>query len=154
MLASLFPLGFSHYLVGGLLIGAGIGLLFLATGRIGGASSVFTTSWSLASDRPYFQRDEFVRSRSWRLLYALGMVLGATVVAAASGATTATAIPCCQLLLGGLVAGIGARLGSGCTSGHGVCGMASLNPASFIAVATFLATAILTANALAWLGVR
>ena len=154
MLTNLFPLGYSHYLIGGLLIGAGVGLLFLATGRIGGASSVFTTSWSYVSERPFFQREDYVRSRSWRLVYALGMVLGALVVALLTGVEGTTGIAWWQLLTGGLIAGIGARLGGGCTSGHGVCGMASLNPTSFVAVGTFLVTAILTAHVIHWLGVR
>ncbi|WP_369601033.1 YeeE/YedE thiosulfate transporter family protein [Hahella sp. SMD15-11] len=51
-----------------------------------------------------------------------------------------------------MIAGFGARLGNGCTSGHGICGMASLQMPSFLAVLVFLATAIITAHLTAWLG--
>ena len=145
MLADLFPQGFGHYLLGGVLIGAGISLLFASMGRIGGASSVFTTTWSFVSRRAYFQQARFVDSRVWRLVYALGMVLGALLVATSVDGPGETAVSWWRLLLGGFLAGFGARQASGCTSGHGVCGMASLNPASFAAVATFLTTAMLTA---------
>ena len=99
MIASLLPLGFSHYLIGGLLIGAGISVLFVMTGRIGGASSVFTTTCSYVSERPYFQQDKFVRSRGWRLVYALGMVLGALVVGLAVDGLGTTGVPWWRLLL-------------------------------------------------------
>ncbi|HEB53054.1 MAG TPA: hypothetical protein ENI87_07365 [bacterium] len=149
MLVDLLPLGVTRYLVGGLLIGAGVSLLFVATGRIGGASSVFTTSCSFVSDRPYFQQERFVRSRGWRLIYAIGMVLGALVVGLFVSGLDSTTIPWWQLLLGGVIAGFGARLGGGCTSGHGICGMASLRPASFVAVGIFLTVAIATAHVVA-----
>ena len=143
---NLLPLGVTHYLVGGLLIGAGVSLLFVTTGRIGGASSVFTTSCSFVSERPYFQQERFVRSRGWRLVYALGMVLGAFAVGLYVDGLGATGVPWWQLLVGGVIAGVGARMAGGCTSGHGICGMASLRPASFVAVGTFLTVAIATAN--------
>ena len=76
---SLFPLGWQHYLVGGLLIGAGAALLFVLTGRIGGMSTVFSSSWSYLVQRPFFQQQRFVDSRGWRLVYALGLILGALV---------------------------------------------------------------------------
>ncbi|HLQ37722.1 MAG TPA: YeeE/YedE thiosulfate transporter family protein [Planctomycetota bacterium] len=142
----LFPHGWLHYLAGGLLIGAGVGLLFVGTGLIGGASTLFTAVCSFFSRRPFFQQQRFVGSRAWRLVYALGMVLGALLVTVSGVATPVTAVPWSVLLLGGFIAGFGARLGNGCTSGHGICGLASLQLPSLLAVLTFLATAILTAN--------
>ena len=56
----LFPLGWAHYLLGGLLLGAGMSLLFISTGLIGGMSTVFTTVWSFFSQAPYFQQERFV----------------------------------------------------------------------------------------------
>ncbi|MEZ6037473.1 MAG: YeeE/YedE thiosulfate transporter family protein [Planctomycetota bacterium] len=152
MLLDLFPNGISHYLLGGLLIGAGISVLFATTGRIGGASSVFTTTCSFVDRSPHFQQQGHLDTRAWRIVYALGMILGAIVAGATLGDVGGTSVPWHLLLIGGFVAGLGARLAGGCTSGHGVCGMASLNPASFVAVLTFLSTAIATANLVAHFG--
>ena len=57
---SLFPLGWQHYLAGGLLAGAGVALLFVLTGRIGGMSTVFSSTWSYAVQRPFFQQARIV----------------------------------------------------------------------------------------------
>lgn len=151
---SYFPHGWQHYLLGGLSIGAGTALLFLLTGRIGGMSTVFSSSWSYLMNRPFFQQPRFVDSRSWRLVYAAGLVIGALLwwMGVAGNAPQATAIPAWQLLLGGFFVGYGARLGNGCTSGHGICGMGSLQLPSLLAVLTFMSTAFLTANLAArWL---
>lgn len=155
MLDTLFPLGATHYLAGGLLLGLGVAFLFATTGRIGGMSSVFTTSWSYISRAPFFHQPRFVDSRVWRLVYALGLVLGAALWWWWSGQSQAlaTTVPTWQLLLGGLLVGYGARLGGGCTSGHGICGLGSLQWPSLAAVLTFMATAIVTANLVAlWSG--
>jgi len=147
-MASYFPAGWQHYLAGGLLIGTGVSLLFLLSGRIGGMSSVFTTTWSWFSRHPYFRSERFTSSRRWRLVYALGLVLGALAWwwIASPGESLATAVPTWQLLVGGVLVGFGARLGSGCTSGHGICGLASLQLPSLVAVLTFMATAMVVAN--------
>jgi uncharacterized membrane protein YedE/YeeE len=149
---SLFPNGAWHYLLGGLLIGGGIAFLFLTTGLVGGASSVFTTTCSFFHRHPFFQQPKFLDARAWRLCYAAGMVLGALFVTLLCGVTAPTAVPWWLLLLGGFVAGFGARLANGCTSGHGVCGLASLQLPSLVAVLTFLATAFLAANVVRALG--
>ncbi len=153
-LSSVFPLGWQHYLVGGLFVGGGTALLFVLTGRVGGMSSVFSTTWSYLVKRPFFQQARFVDSRQWRLVYAAGLVLGAFVwwLGFAGGVPEATAVPVWQLLVGGFFVGYGARLGNGCTSGHGICGLGSLSLPSLLAVLTFMATAFLTANLAArWL---
>lgn len=150
MLDSLFPLGYAHYLAGGLLLGAGMSLLFAGTGLLGGMSTLFTAAWSWVSKAPHFREARFVSSRGWRLAYALGLVIGAAAWAFASPAGIAvTQVPAWQLLAGGFVAGFGARLANGCTAGHGICGLASLRLPSLVAVLVFLATALLTAN-LVW----
>jgi len=143
----LFPLGWQHYLAGGVLLGIGMSLLFVSTGLIGGMSTVFTSVWSFFSAAPYFREERFVASRNWRLVYALGIILGALAWRLALGSPFQTAVPPWKLAIGGFIAGFGARLANGCTAGHGICGMASLQPASIVAVITFLATAMLTANA-------
>jgi len=147
-IATLFPLGWQHYLAGGLLIGAGVALLFVLTGLVGGMSTVFSSSWSWLVQRPFFQQPRFTESRSWRLVYALGLVLGAALwwqlVDGAQPQTTGVAA--WQLFVGGLLVGFGARLANGCTSGHGICGLGSLQLPSLWAVLTFMGMAFLTAN--------
>lgn len=153
-LDTLFPLGWQHYLLGGLLVGLGTALLFVFTGRIGGMSSVFSSTWSWLVQRPYFQAARYVQTRGWRLVYAAGLIVGALVwwLGWTDGTPLATRVPAWQLLLGGFFVGYGARLGNGCTSGHGICGLGSLQLPSLWAVLTFMATAFLTANLAArWL---
>ncbi len=148
----LFPLGWRHYLLGGLAIGAGAALLYLTTGRVGGMSTVYTSTWSWLIRRPFFQQARFTASRGWRLVYAAGLVLGAALwwLGVAGGAPQTTQVPAWQLALGGFLAGYGARRANGCTSGHGICGLGSLQWPSALAVLTFMLTAFLTANLLAW----
>lgn len=149
----LFPLGWGHYLAGGLFIGAAVALLFVLTGLIGGMSTVFTSTWSWFSRRPYFQQERFTASRAWRLVFALGLVLGAGAWMLTLGQPLRTQVPLGQLFVGGLLVGFGARLGNGCTSGHGVCGLGSLQLPSLGAVLIFMATGFATAQLVAALGV-
>lgn len=148
---TLFPNGWTHYLVGGLTIGLGVGLLFALTGLIGGMSSVYSSTWSYVVRSTYFQQPRLVESRSWRIAYAIGLVAGAFAwwVAFGGGVRVAVSIPPWQLALGGVLVGYGARLSRGCTSGHGICGLASRNLPSLLAVLTFMTTAFITANVLA-----
>ena len=148
LIDTLFPMGWQHYLLGGLTIGAGVALLYLFNGWVGGMSTVFSSSWSWVFNRPFFQQERFLSSRHWRLVYAAGVVLGALVwrYTLAGDEAQHTSVSVWQLLLGGFLAGYGARLGNGCTSGHGICGLGSLQLPSLGAVLTFMGTAFLTAN--------
>ena len=150
LIETLFPFGWQHYLLGGLTIGAGVALLYLFNGWVGGMSTVFSSTWSFVSRRSFFQQARLVDSRQWRLVYAAGVVLGALVwrFALNDGQAQSTSVPVWQLLLGGFLVGYGARLGNGCTSGHGICGLGALQLPSLAAVLTFMATAFLTANLL------
>ncbi|MDD5033220.1 MAG: YeeE/YedE thiosulfate transporter family protein [Methylococcaceae bacterium] len=148
-----FPQGIAHYLLGGLLIGSGVSLLYVSTGLVGGMSSFFTTTWSYLSKRPFFQQERFISARLWRLVYALGLIAGAGLYLLAGGDAFITQVKPWQLLLGGFLVGFGARLSNGCTSGHGICGLASLQLPSLLAVIIFLTTGIGMAHFLAWLGV-
>ena len=154
--SSLFPHGWQHYLAGGLLIGAGTSLFFILLGRVAGMSTVFTSTWSFVSRRAYFHQPRFVDTRAWRLVFAAGLVLGALAWWAWLGPRGGvhTALPAGQLLLGGVLVGFGARMSNGCTSGHGICGLSSLQLPSLVAVLTFMATAFVSARVVLALGGR
>jgi uncharacterized membrane protein YedE/YeeE len=145
---ALFPNGWAHYLVGGLTIGTGVALLYVLTGLVGGMSTVYSSTWSYVVRGPFFQQAKLVNSRQWRLAYAAGLMLGALVwwMTSERASRVAVTISPLQLFVGGLLVGYGARLSRGCTSGHGICGLASLGRPSLLAVLTFMATAFLTAN--------
>jgi len=130
-------------LAGGLLIGLGSAVLWLGNGRIAGISGIFGQLLPPA------------RSMAWRLVFLVSLV-GGTLLAsmllpqlgaapqlvtapAGSGLETPT-----WLVIAGLLTGLGTRLGNGCTSGHGICGLARLSRRSMVAVAVFFGVAILT----------
>ncbi len=153
MWSEFFPHGFERYEVGGALIGLAVAFLYVTTGRLGGASTVFSASWSWFSRLPFFQQSSLRDSRNWRVLYALGMLLGGVLYVLAGLPVEGSDIATWRLVLGGLLIGFGARLGGGCTSGHGICGMASLSGGSMLMVAVFLSTAIMTAMLMSAWGV-
>jgi uncharacterized protein len=153
-LSALFPLGWQHYLAGGLLLGAAVAMMFILTGRVTGMSTVFTSTWSYVSRAPFFHQPRFTESRRWRLVLAAGLVLGASLWWFLLGPPggVQTGVPAWQLAAGGFLVGYGARMSNGCTSGHGICGLASLRLPSALAVLIFLATAIATANVVFMIG--
>jgi len=122
-------------IVGGALIGLASALLLLAEGRIAGVSGVL--------GRGFFGS---AGDRGWRLAFLLGLPLGAWLVRLGIGNHLGFAITSDPLLLtaAGLLVGVGTQLGNGCTSGHGVCGMARGSRRSVVATVTFMATAALT----------
>ena len=125
--------------LGGALIGLAAALLLALNGRIAGISGI------VGGLLPPRAGDAL-----WRLLFVLGLALGALLVRLYSGAPLAVPVESSTfaLVLGGLLVGFGTRLGSGCTSGHGICGLARLSPRSLVAVLTFMASAMLTVFAL------
>ena len=149
-----FPEGLAHYLAGGLMIGAAVGLLYLLAGLVGGMSTVFSSTWSYVSRAAYFQKPSLVGSRGWRLVYAAGLVIGGLIYLALGGEPFAIGVSPWRLLAGSFLIGFGARLSNGCTAGHGICGLASLQWPSLLAVIVFLSTAIGVAHLVEWLGVR
>ena len=153
-IASLFPLGVFHYIAGGICIGLATSLIFIFTGQVAGMSSFLTTSLSWVSRHHYFHQQQHLASRHWRLLLAIGLIAGAALYwfVFAQHSPWHTQVQWWQLAVGGFIAGFGARLSSGCTSGHGICGMASLHAPSLFAVLTFLATAFISANLITLLG--
>ncbi|WP_254274608.1 YeeE/YedE family protein [Haloarcula marina] len=150
--AELFPNGISRYAIGGLFVGLGAAVIYVGTGISAGASTFLESTLSYVSDQSRFQ--QYVTSRDWRLVFTLGIVLGAAVYAVVyQGGTWTTDVSWWRLLLGGVFVGIGTRVGKGCTSGHGVCGVGSASKTSIAGVLAFLLVAILTAQVVAALGV-
>ena len=125
-------------LIGGALIGLAATALYVATGRTAGISGI---AGGLV--RAGFQGGG--NDRTWRLLFLGGLVLGAALTGLAAGAP-ALRIEAgwATLVVGGLLVGYGTQLGSGCTSGHGVCGIARFSPRSMAATAVFMAAAAAT----------
>ena len=151
----MFPLGVTGYLMGGLIIGLGVSMVYILTGLHSTQSSFFSTTLSYFSKLPYFQRKSLLESRGWRLYFAAGVILGALIytVTIYSEGFWVTSIPWWRLLVGGFLVGFGTRLSSGCTSGHGISGLASLSTTSLIAVITFIVVGVITANIMLLLGV-
>jgi hypothetical protein len=172
--AELFPNGVSRYAVGGLLVGLGAVVIYLGTGIPAGASTFLESTLSYVSDQPRFK--QYVASRDWRVVFTVGIILGAALFAATvqSGVITTslyepgttgqlyevagvtlwlTDVQPWRLFFGGILVGIGTRVGKGCTSGHGVCGVGSASKTSLVGVVTFILVAIGTAQLVAALGV-
>ena len=148
----LFPNGISRYAVGGLLVGLGVTVIYLGTGISAGASTFLESTLSYVSDQLRFQ--QYAASRDWRLVFTLGIILGAAVYAVVyQGGAWTTDVQPWRLFVGGVFVGVGTRVGKGCTSGHGVCGVGSASKTSIVGVLTFLAVAILTAQLVAAAGV-
>lgn len=122
-------------IAGGLLIGTAATLLLVSTGRIAGVSGMIAAAAGIAGSRPSVPAAAFV----------LGLPLGAllvSLVAKPPELAVTSSVP--LLIAAGLLVGFGTRLGNGCTSGHGVCGIARLSPRSFAATATFMALGFFT----------
>ncbi|RRJ29528.1 YeeE/YedE family protein [Halocatena pleomorpha] len=151
-----FPRGILPYLIGGLFVGLGAAVIYLATGIIAGASTFLESTLSYVSGIERFNRFKYVQSRNWRVVFTFGIVSGAAIwglALAPDPSIWTTNVQWWRLLGGGILVGVGTRLGKGCTSGHGVCGVGSLSNTSLVNVATFLVTAIGTAQLVAALGV-
>lgn len=124
--------GWLAALAGGGLIGLAAVLLMLGLGRIAGITGILGGLWGA---RP--------GDSGWRLAFLAGLVLAAPLLAAAGAVDPAitVAAPLPLIVIAGLLVGFGARLGNGCTSGHGVCGIARLSPRSLAATGVFMAVA-------------
>jgi uncharacterized membrane protein YedE/YeeE len=122
-------------LVGGLMIGAATGGWFLLTGKTAGCSGAIYGAFTA-------ERGE----AGWKLAFLVGLALGGVALAYFIPGALPESLNASYLViaLGGLLVGFGTRLGGGCTSGHGVCGIGRLSLRSVIATCTFMATAALT----------
>ena len=121
--------------LGGVLIGIATALLLLANGRIAGISGIVGGLLAPKSGET-----------GWRLTFIIGLWIGAIAFILARGAPFAVAIdlPWPAMVAAGLLVGFGTRMGSGCTSGHAVCGIARFSKRSIVATVVFLASAIAT----------
>lgn len=122
-------------LIGGGLIGCAAGLLLWLNGRIAGISGIFN---GVLIPQP--------GDTAWRALFLVGLVAGAFLYATLDPAAyrPRAGFPVTLLVVGGFLVGFGTRMGGGCTSGHGVCGMARLSVRSVVATVVFVATGMLT----------
>ncbi|MEC7519491.1 MAG: YeeE/YedE family protein [Myxococcota bacterium] len=135
--------------LGGVLIGISASLLLLFNGRIAGISGIFS---GLLLPRPADRAD--AQELGWRAAFVGGLVVGGAVMFALQPQLFAVTYDRSLLTIAvaGLVVGFGVRLGSGCTSGHGVCGISRFSRRSIVATVTFIATGALTVLAVRLLG--
>ncbi|EHK5108068.1 YeeE/YedE family protein [Vibrio parahaemolyticus] len=122
-------------LFGGILLGSSATILLLVNGKIAGISGIMNGIMSP-------KKGDY----SWRLLFAVGMIAGGLISILMLGvAVPSTAnLSLGMVIAAGLLVGIGTRLGNGCTSGHGICGMGRLSKRSIVATCVFMAVAGLT----------
>jgi uncharacterized membrane protein YedE/YeeE len=121
-----------HAAIGGAMIGLASGGLMLMNGRIAGISGIFHQSLA-GSKEP------------WRWTFLLGLLFaGLSAAAFLPGSLPSEPAPTSivMLIAAGLLVGFGTRMASGCTSGHGICGLARFSPRSLVAVVSFLGTGI------------
>ncbi|APC89941.1 YeeE/YedE family protein [Vibrio parahaemolyticus] len=122
-------------LFGGILLGISATILLLVNGKIAGISGIMNGIMSP-------KKGDY----SWRLLFAVGMIAGGLISVLMLGVAvpSTTNLSLGMVIAAGLLVGIGTRLGNGCTSGHGICGMGRLSKRSIAATCVFMAVAGLT----------
>lgn len=126
---------------GGILIGLASWLLLAALGRVAGISGIAASALSPA---PNDSRTD----RTWRWIFLLGLVIGGAASTAWLHPAVQATRPIGLLLLAGLLVGVGTVLGSGCTSGHGVCGLGRRSARSLVATLVFMGTGFATVYAI------
>jgi uncharacterized protein len=119
--------------IGGALIGLAAALLMLSTGRIAGISGIFGGLL-----------DPGTGDRGWRVAFVVGLILAPLTGGLAGFSVPLPDMPASWIVVvvAGLLVGFGSRLGAGCTSGHGICGIARLSPRSLVATGIFMGAAI------------
>ena len=126
--------------MGGLLIGLAAAIMLLGLGRIAGVSGLAARATGIADTGA---------PRNVAIAFVLGLPLGALLISQTLGAVNGNfPAPIWPLVIGGLLVGYGTRLGSGCTSGHGVCGLSRLSPRSMLATGMFMASGFVTVGLL------
>lgn len=122
-------------LIGGALIGLAAAIMLLGLGRIAGVSGIAAKAAGLGGSG---------MDRISALAFVIGLPIGALLVAVLTGGIEPSFASPVPLVIAGLLVGVGTRIGSGCTSGHGVCGISRLSIRSIIATLVFMATGIAT----------
>lgn len=122
-------------LIGGILIGISSTIMLAWNGRIAGISGMVHGLVTPAAGEV-----------TWRWIFLVGLIGGGALYefGAGFGRTPQLGFMPLAMIIGGLLVGFGTRMGNGCTSGHGVCGLGRLSPRSLVAVITFLATGMIT----------
>jgi hypothetical protein len=127
---------------GGLLIGFAVILFFVSTGRLAGVSSIVNNT--------------LTNTKNWtsNFLFLIGLVLGPIVYAFILNEDIPFNVTTSQplIIIGGILVGLGTKIGSGCTSGHGICGISRFSLRSILATLTFMIVAMITVYELKWLG--
>ena len=127
---------------GGLLIGIAVILFFISTGRLAGISNIVNNT--------------LTNTTNWQsnFLFLIGLILGPTIYAFILNKdipfSVTSTLP--LIIIGGILVGLGTKIGSGCTSGHGICGISRFSFRSILATATFMIVAMITVFVLKWLG--
>ncbi|SHE19856.1 YeeE/YedE family protein [methanotrophic endosymbiont of Bathymodiolus puteoserpentis (Logatchev)] len=122
-------------LLGGALIGISVSLLLLFNGRMAGISGIMNGVFSAPK-----------KEEVWRTLFLVGLIIGAALFQflTQDSLSAREGYPLWLIIIGGFLVGFGTRLGSGCTSGHGICGIANFSIRSIGATLTFMASGMLT----------
>ena len=127
---------------GGLLIGFAVILFFVTTGRLAGVSGIVNNA--------------LTNTKNWQsnFLFLIGLVLGPILYTFILNKDIPFSVTSSQplIIIGGILVGLGTKIGSGCTSGHGICGISRFSYRSIFATLTFMVAAIITVIALKWLG--
>lgn len=131
-------------LLGGLMIGVAAAIMLLGNGRIAGVSGLFAKTVGLAKDGAPL---------AMAVAFVIGLPLGAFLVASITPVTIRMPTSPLLIIAGGILVGFGTRLGSGCTSGHGVCGLSRLSPRSVGATAAFMSAGVITVTLMRLAGV-
>tara|TARA_B100001964_G_C13720011_1_gene374191 strand:- start:56 stop:493 length:438 start_codon:yes stop_codon:yes gene_type:complete len=127
---------------GGLLIGFAVILFFLTTGRLAGISGIVNNA--------------LTNTKNWQSnsLFLIGLALGPIVYSFILNKDIPFSVTSSQplIIIGGILVGLGTKIGSGCTSGHGICGISRFSYRSILATLTFMIAAMIVVIALRWLG--
>lgn len=130
-------------LIGGILIGLAAAMMLLGAGRVAGVSGILARAARIGSG-------DMAQTSAWGFL--IGLPAGAALVAWAGAAETPEFTSWPTLVAAGLLVGFGTRLGSGCTSGHGVCGVSRFSQRSLVATGVFIGAGVLTVLAASLVG--
>ena len=130
-------------LLGGLIIGVSVVLFFYTTGRMAGISGIFANTVTTKTNR------------SSNFFFLLGLVVGPFIYFYSSNGPVNFKITdsLVLIILGGFLVGLGTRIGGGCTSGHGICGISRISIRSIVATITFIITGMLTVFILQQFGI-